>query len=139
MAGKGNAIITAEMLELVESDIHGVVQAELAELKACVPDIEERQKYFKKNPGVYYRAFNDLINTEQKIKAGGYGNPTAKNLTINLNGLGLRDKQKLLAEMIGDVQKIGEKMGYSEELVEAEVIPVEAGKNRMRDDDKEAD
>lgn len=132
-----NQDISKVMLELVQSDIHGVVQNELAELRECVPTKDERKKYFKKNVRAYYTALNETVGTEQKIKAGGYGNPTTKNLTINLNGLGMSDKQKLLAQMAKEMQEIGAKMGYApkEEVVDidAEVVPGNIGHNRLED------
>ncbi len=123
-----------ELLELVEDNMHGYVQQELAGLKECAPDIEARKEYFAKHPAAYYRAMNDTVATEQKIKAGGYGNNASKSLTINLNGMGLMDKQKLLKEMTGKLDEMGKKMGYGRK---AEVIEVKAkivGENRMKDE-----
>ncbi len=126
---KGKENIAKEMLEFVEHDIHGYVQQELVDLKDCAPDREAKKKYFKKNVSAYYRAINDTVTTEQKIKAGGYGHASTKNLTINLSGLGLADKQKLLAEMTEELKGIGEKMGYgSKKVIEA------VGENRINND-----
>lgn len=127
--------ITKAMLEVVENDIHGLVQEELAELRACVPSTEERKKYFKKNVGAYYKAFNETVSTEQKIKTGGYGNTTSKSLTINMNGLSLNDKQKLLTQMTKEMVVLGEKMGYADKGVGevVEVPPIDKGVNRIKD------
>lgn len=120
MENKGNH--SNLMLELVESNIHGYIQSELAELKESAPELEDKKKYFKKNVGAYYKAVNETVNTEQRIKAGGYGNSTVNNLTINLSGLGLNDKKKLLAQMLSEINELGKKLGYDKK--ETEIIDV---------------
>jgi hypothetical protein len=132
-----------ELMELVESNMHGYVQRELAELKLCAPDVDARKKYFNKNVGAYYRAMNETVTTEQKIKVGGYGNATTKNLTINMSGLGLVDKQRLLAEMTDELKVIGEKLGYGKkchegkhEVKRVEVAVVNPAVKRISDDEQ---
>jgi len=129
-----------EVVDLVETNMHGYVQHELAELKACAPSMEAKKKYFDKNVGAYYKAMNETVGTDQKIKVGGYGNASTKNLTINMNNLGLVDKQRLLAEMMGKLKALGDKMGYGKEVVEKEEIisrealpEIENIKNRIKE------
>ncbi len=135
-------ITSEEMLALVETNIHGMVQGELATLQQCAPDLEARKKYYKKHVGSYNRDFNATVGTEQKIKAGGYGNASTKNLTINLHGMGLSEKLKALDEWTKEAREYGEKMGYGkakEKAVEAEVIPDDKGENRIKDAEENND
>ena len=119
-------------LELMQSDVHGYVQQELALLRECAPASMDQKKFFSKNVGAYYRAMNETVHTEQKIKTGGFGNNTSKNLTVNITNLGLVDRQKLLEEEFAKLQAMGDKLGYTtEEIREAQVVPEVTGKNRV--------
>lgn len=130
-------LVAGSMIELVESNMHGCVQEELAVLKECHPDMQALKKYFNRNPGAYYRAFNDTVATEQKMRNG---DPGIRNLTINMksiNGLGLRDRQNLLKEMTEEVVELGRKMGYCGRGgdVEGDVLPASKGVNRIESGD----
>ncbi len=124
------AIVSDSFIDAVESNIHGVFQGMMATLLEVGPDKESQKKYWKKHPDKYYRAVNETGATEQKIKAGGYGNVTTKSLTINMNGLGLNEKQELLGKMINELNAEGEKMGYVKKEVRR--LPGAKGVNRVK-------
>jgi len=124
--------IGSMMLDLVESNVHGLVQSTMANLLKSAPSVEDQRKVWKKNPAAYYNSLDKMLDKDQKIKAGGGGNISSKHLTINnisMNNLGLNEKQKVLKEIMGELSEIGQKMGYID--VEEVVVPAVTGRNRI--------
>ncbi len=122
--------MTEGYTELVESNVHGATQSQMATILRCAPDDKDIKKAFKKRPVDYFRAFNETAKTEQMQKVGGYGNSSTKNLTININGLGMSEKQALLREKYAKLMEEGRKMGYSSaKVLEAKIV----GVNRIKD------
>ena len=121
--------------DLVEVNMHGYVQDELAILKSCRPDAKKQKEYFNKNVGAYYKAVNETVGTEQKQRHGGYGNALSKGLTINVEALGTSDQLKLLKDMTDGVFKLADKMGYEKPQIPLiDVIPDVKGVNRVQDE-----
>ena len=117
-------------------DVHIYIEKSMIRLDRVEPDEDVQKEYFKKNVGAYYRERNRTIEVGQKIKRDGEGNADIRSLTININNLGLVDRQKILLEEAEKLAKVGAKMGYTtEEIREAKVIPEVTGKNRMEKDD----
>jgi hypothetical protein len=117
--------MTDGMRDIIQNDIHLLIDRELEEIAAAKVSVSDREKVYKRDPSKKTRDMMAAVDMKLKAKNNGFSSITN---TINVNNyrqLSLPEQLAMLNDMVKKSTAEGVEMGYvAAKDIEAKVVDI---------------